>query len=77
MVLFVALFTSGLVSPLMTELAAVSQSIKGVGCECPAYLPMTSLTVRGARSQMRMFMEALTSLSESVSSHRTVPAFCR
>ena len=28
-----ALFTSGLVSPLMTELAAVSRSIEGVGCE--------------------------------------------
>lgn len=30
---FVALFTSGLVSPLMTELAAVSRSIEGVGCK--------------------------------------------
>jgi len=29
----VALFTSGLVSPLMAELAAVSRSIQGVGCE--------------------------------------------
>ena len=46
---FVALFTSGLVSPLMYELATVSQSIQGVGCECRIYLPMTSfsLTVRG------------------------------
>ena len=31
-VTFVVLFTAGLVSPLMTELAAVSRSIEGVGC---------------------------------------------
>ena len=29
----VALFTSGVVSPLAAELAAVSRNIKGVGCE--------------------------------------------
>ena len=34
----------------MAELAAVSQSIEGVGCECCSYLHMTSfpLTARGA-----------------------------
>ena len=34
----------------MTELAAVSQSIEGVGCESRICLPMTcfSLTARGA-----------------------------
>lgn len=56
----VALFTSGLVSPLMTELAAVSRSIEGVGCEHTFVRPSSQADPAASRcARLRKFQPCL------------------